>query len=110
MYDRNSTDSNATTTRKHRPKSRKKYRLSYRQFALCWLISFSVCINYFIFGSLQVANAEITITNCDSGIKTCLPNNQTFKEEIDATWNPIATQYLPYGLGLMALGYMFRKL
>ena len=39
-----------------------------------------------------------------------MPTPDEFKTQMDAVWEPIKDQYLPYGLGLMALGLLLRKL
>ncbi len=39
-----------------------------------------------------------------------MPSPDKFKQDMDKVWIPIKDQYLPYGLGLMALGLLLRKI
>ena len=39
-----------------------------------------------------------------------MPTPDEFKTQMNTVWEPIKDQYLPYGLGLMALGLLLRKI
>jgi len=39
-----------------------------------------------------------------------MPTPDEFKTQMQAVWEPIQNQYVPYGIGLMALGLLLRKI
>lgn len=39
-----------------------------------------------------------------------MPTPDEFKTQMEAVWEPIQSQYVPYGIGLMALGLLLRKI
>ena len=39
-----------------------------------------------------------------------MPTPQEFKTDMEEVWEPIQNQYVPYGIGLMALGLLLRKI